>query len=299
MAPGATNPILPMKPSTLRTLLHALPFVAALSLPPVATAAEPEAVLPPRDASWRLVWSDEFDRNGPPDPKVWKSEQGFCRNEELQWYQPQNAVCRDGLLVLEARKEQVVNPNYDKNSKSWRLSREKSQYTSGSLITQDGVAWKYGRLEIRARFNALPGLWPAIWTTGAEGKWPGNGEIDIMEYYGDQILANTAHVAKNGKAAWHTTKHPMKGFNPETWNEKFHLWVMEWDEKEIAIYLDGKLLNRVNLAKTVNQDGSGINPFHAPHQLRLNLAIGGAGGNPDKTPFPQRYEIDYVRVYQK
>ncbi len=261
--------------------------------------AEPDPVVPPRDASWRLVWADEFDRNGPPDPKFWGSEEGFCRNEELQWYQAKNAVCRDGLLVLEARREEVVNPKHDKTSKSWKLSRAKARYTSGSIITHEEVAWKYGRFEIRARFNALPGLWPAIWTTGAKGKWPANGEIDILEYYGDKILANTAHIGKNGKPVWNATRHPMKEFDPQTWNDQFHLWVMEWDEKEIAIYLDGKLLNRVNLAKTVNQDGSGINPFRAPHRLRLNLAVGGAGGNPEKTAFPQRYEIDYVRIYQK
>jgi hypothetical protein len=74
---------------------------------------------------------------------------------------------------------------------------------------------------------------------------------------------------------------------------------MEWDEHEIAIHLDGRLLTRVDLAKTINLDGPPINPFRAPHRLRLNLAIGGNGGDPYKTRFPQRFEVDFVRIYQK
>ena len=120
-----------------------------------------------------------------------------------------------------------------------------------------------------------------------------------MEYYNGMILANTVHAGKGGRSLWNTAKHPIRKFKPETWDDQFHLWVMEWDEKEIVIHLDGKLLNRVDLSETVNLDGPPVNPFHAPHRVRLNLAIGGAGGDPSKTAFPQRYEVDFVRIYQK
>lgn len=280
--------------STMRPLI----FFCLLLFPAFASADNKNKVLPPRDDSWQLIWSDEFDRDGPPNPKFWQFENGFTRNKELQWYQPQNAFCRDGSLIFEARREAVKNPNYQKGHASWKRSRQHAQYTSASIITRENLSWKYGRFEIRARFPAMAGMWPAIWTTG-HGKWPHGGEIDIMEYYKSTILANTAHAGKGGRVKWNTSKHPIQKFNPKTWNHQFHLWVVEWDKDVITIHLDGQLLNRVELAKTFNLDGPRINSFRAPHCFRLNLAIGANGGDPSKTRFPQRYEVDYVRIYKK
>lgn len=66
-----------------------------------------------------LVWADDFNQDGRPDPINWVYEHGFVRNEELQWYQPDNASCKDGLLVIEARRERKPNPDYDPNNRSW------------------------------------------------------------------------------------------------------------------------------------------------------------------------------------
>jgi beta-glucanase (GH16 family) len=130
--------------------MRAIILLTALLYPPLA-AAEEAKTLPPRDASWHLVWADEFDRDGPPDPKRWEFEQGFLRNRELQWYQPENAICRNGLLVIEARRERIQNPSYEENHHSWKNSRPHASYTSSSIITREQLAWKYGRFEIRAR----------------------------------------------------------------------------------------------------------------------------------------------------
>lgn len=273
----------------------ALPLLLAAALPLTAE----ETVDPPRDESWELVWSDEFDRDGPPDPDNWNFEHGFERNEELQWYQPDNAFCKDGLLVIEARRETVPNPRHDPDSRSWKLRRESAAYTSSSLTSADKREFTFGRFEIRARFPALPGLWPAIWTTG-RGGWPHGGEIDLMEYYNHGILANFCWAGEGGRSVWDDSFHPMADFDEQAWDDEFHLWVMEWDEKAITIHLDGKLLNTLEMDHVRNADGPAINPFLHPQYLRLNLAIGGQrGGDPSATDFPQRYEIDYVRVYRQ
>ncbi|MBK1816720.1 glycoside hydrolase family 16 protein [Luteolibacter yonseiensis] len=270
-------------------------IVAALT---IHTVSAEEPVTPPRDPAYELVWSDEFTRDGPPDEAKWRSEIGFARNQELQWYQAENSRCHGGFLVIEARQEKVGNPDYSEGSRDWRKGRKEAAYTSGSLITVGGNQWHFGRSEVRARFKALPGLWPAIWTTGL-GRWPHAGEIDIMEFYQDKILANFVWAGKGGRDHWNTTSHPIEKFGKDTWDDRFHLWVTEWDEEKITIYLDGRLLNTLPMKTAINADGPAINPFLSPQRFRLNLAVGANGGDPSKTSFPQRYEIDYVRIYQR
>lgn len=251
--------------------------------------------------TYKLVWSDEFDQDGVPDPEKWTYERGFVRNQELQWYRQENAFCENGLLVIEGRRESVPIPDFDAGSADWKENRETATYTSASVTTRGLHTWKYGRFEIKARIRAEPGLWPAIWTKGADQPWPEGGEIDIMEYYDHSILANAAWAgAQKRKAIWDSSKRPMSHFNDPNWSDKFHVWRMDWTEERISIYLDGELLNTIDLSKTINKRGIVGNPFNIPHFLILNLAVGGsAGGDPSDTPFPSRYEIDYVRIYQR
>ncbi len=249
----------------------------------------------PTAHEWKMVWHDEFDSPGAPDPKNWVFEKGFVRNKELQWYQPENARVEDGKLIIEGRRENVTNPSFDASSPDWRKNRPVAQYTSACLETRGLHSFLYGRFEIRAKIDAHPGLWPAIWSLGVKGKWPLNGEIDQLEYYHDTILANTAWA--NG--TWNTVKTPYSKFlaKDPNWGDKFHVWRMDWDEAFIKIYLDDELLNSTDLSLTLNPDGT--NPFHQPEFLLLNLAIGSTGGDPSKTTFPARFEVDYVRVYQR
>ena len=128
---------------------------------------------------YKLVWHDEFDQDGRPNPQNWTYETGFVRNKELQWYQPENAWCENGMLIIVARRENKANRSFDSNSTDWRRNRQYAAYTSASLTTQGLHSWQYGRFEMRARIDTRPGLWPAFWTLGVEGQWPNNGEIDI------------------------------------------------------------------------------------------------------------------------
>lgn len=250
---------------------------------------------------YKLVWADEFNLDGTPNSANWNYEHGFVRNNEAQWYQPENAFCSNGLLIIEGRRERVPNTGYKSDSTDWRRKRAYAEYTSACLKTKGLHSWQYGRFEIRAKINVLPGLWPAFWTLGDKGEWPGNGEIDIMEYYQGKLLANVAHASKKRfSPVWDSTETPLSIF-PEDWAEQFHVWRMDWTEKSIRLYVDDRLLNETHLEKTINPAGHPIkNPFNQPHYILLNLAIGGkSGGDPSTTEFPSRYEIDYVRVYQK
>lgn len=122
----------------------------------MVSALAAESANPPRDPSYKMVWADEFDKNGPPDPSKWQSEEGFERNGELQWYQAANSICQDGCLILEARKEQVKNPHFEKNSPNWKKNRDFAHYTSGSLITTARNEWSSGRYEVRALSKPSP-----------------------------------------------------------------------------------------------------------------------------------------------
>jgi beta-glucanase (GH16 family) len=278
--------------TSLSSVLLASAFLLAQTTPAPVPAKPP--------AGYTLVWSDEFNSDGRPDPQNWTYEAGFVRNQELQWYQPDNARVEHGNLVIEARREQKPNPNYQAGSQDWRRGREVAEYTSSSLMTRGLHAWQYGYFEMRARIDTRAGLWPAWWTLGTFGSWPANGEIDIMEYYRGMLLANAAWAGPSrGRTIWDDVRKPVTSFGDADWSSKFHVWRMLWTAQAIRISVDDQWLNDVDLEQTTNQDGSGVNPLRQHHYMLVNLAIGGtSGGDPATTTFPARYEIDYIRVYQ-
>ncbi len=245
---------------------------------------------------YQLVWADEFSEDGIPNPKNWTYEKGFVRNEELQWYQSDNAFCRNGLLVIEARKEQRPNPNHVEGSKDWRKSRKNIEYTSSSLISKGLQSWQYGRFEMRGKIDISAGLWPAFWTLGEKGGWPANGEIDIMEYYQGKILTNIARMGSDRKPKWFSTTKEVN----EEWAKQFHVWRMDWDSEGISLFVDNELYLKVPLTELQNEDQQRLNPFKQKHYLLFDLAMGGLnGGDVKGTTFPNRIEVDFVRVYQK
>ncbi len=261
---------------------------------------------------YTLKWADEFDEDGRPSD-AWSYEIGFQRNEELQWYQEDNATVKNGCLIIEGRQENVINPNYVAQSEDWRTNRPLAEYTSSCVTTQHSYTFMYGLLEVRAKIPTTMGSWPAIWTLGNIWEWPMNGEIDLLEFYlknGVPSIFANACWSSNEKwtAVWDDTYTPLTHFldkDPE-WANKFHLWRMDWDKEHIRLYLDDELLNEIDLSTTYNQgyEGNYINPFNTDYPgfgdyILLNLAIGSNGGTPDNTKFPLKYWVDYVRVYQK
>ena len=258
---------------------------------------------------WQLVWHDEFDADGRPDSTKWTYERGFERNEEAQWYAPENVFQRNGHLVIEARPADFPCPSYKEGSTHWRNNRPRILWTSGSVKTRGLYSFLYGRVEVRARIPVCLGAWPAIWLLGNGGGWPACGEIDMMEYYQHKgrptVLANACWAGDTEKDIhWDSSYTPLTHFTGRdpAWAERFHVWRMDWDENAIRLFLDDELLNEIDLTITINGKlrGTGINPFHHPQYLLLNLALDTRVKQQyNPADFPMRYEIDYVRVYQK
>ncbi len=264
---------------------------------------EPDTLKPVVPEGYSLLWSDEFDKPGKPDSRYWVYEEGFVRNQELQWYQPDNANVRNGVLEIEGRRERVKNPDYEMGSKNWKLNRREAEYTSACVKTSGKFSFQYGIMEVRAKIDTSMGMWPAIWSLGVKRPWPANGEIDQMEYYRHEgkakLFANAAWAGPDGKIVWDTGAFPFEHFleaQPD-WADRFHVWKMDWTEDYIRLYMDGQLLNEINIKNAEYLDG--FNPFHQPQYILLNLAIGSNGGDPSETTFPRKYLVDYVRVYQK
>lgn len=298
-----------LKRMTPLTLRFSLPLVASASLFAIfsfaADPTQPDTAAPPDRPGMRLVWSEEFAKDGAPDGAVWNFEKGFARNEELQWYQSQNAVCKGGLLRIEGRKERVANPNYASGSSSWKTNRQYAEYTSSSLSSSGKKQFQYGKWEVRARLDGQAGSWPAIWTLGASGEWPTNGEVDLMEFYPNSgapaLHANVAWgTATRWTAKWSSKVRSLSSFTSKDpdWLKKFHVWTMDWNADTVKLSLDGEVLNTTLTSQTINADGT--NPYRdRPQYMMLNLALGSNGGDPSKGSFPMVYEVDYVRVYQK
>jgi beta-glucanase (GH16 family) len=278
-----------MKIYTYRSILLFI-AVAFISNKPVAQEVT---------GTYQLVWSDDFNRDGQADTTKWKFESGFVRNQEAQWYQQENAVCEGGNLVITGKSQRKRNPNYIAGSTNWKTNQEFIAYTSASVVMKPEHAFQYGKLEVRAKIDAQTGLWPAIWTLGTSGEWPSNGEVDVMEYYDDKILANFAVGSETRfSAIWDDASMPVASLGGALWASQFHVWTLEWEESRMRILIDGKLLNSIDLSQTINKS-DGKNPFRQPHYLLLNLAMGGTrGGSLANTILPSKYVIDYVRIYQ-
>ncbi len=236
-----------------------------------------------------LVWSDEFDYSGAPDSAKWGYEQGYVRNNEMQYYtnKLENARVEDGNLIIEARRDSSV------------IGDDTLKVSSASLNTAGKQKWTYGKIEVRAKIPSFLGSWPAIWMLGSnvsEVGWPMCGEIDMMENVG--FDPDTVHFNIHTEAYNHVkgTNKGKRVFlkDPEA---EFHVYTLEWYEDRLDFFLDStKVFTFKNEGK-----GAEVWPYDKAHYLLLNLAVGGAWGGVkgvDLNALPQKFIIDYVRVYQ-
>lgn len=226
-----------------------------------------------------LVWSDEFNTSGAPDPAKWGYDLGAggWGNNELQYYtnRADNVIVSNGTLKITAKKE-----NYSG-----------SAYTSARLLSKGKFSFKYGKVEIRAKLPSGGGTWPALWMLGENidtTPWPDCGEIDIMEHKGNDLnkIFGTLHYPGHSGGNANGTTTVINNATTE-----FHIYTLDWTASSIRISVD-------NNTFFTFQNNNGV-PFNQKFFLILNLAIGGTfGGTVDPAFTNGTMEVDYVRVYQ-
>ncbi|MDO5975385.1 glycoside hydrolase family 16 protein [Flavivirga jejuensis] len=236
-----------------------------------------------------LVMADEFDTEGAPNSAIWGYDIGTgdngWGNNELQYYtdRSENVTVQNGVLIITA-KEEAFNG---------------ASYTSARLLTKGKFEQTYGRFEARMRLPYGKGLWPAFWLLGDDSNgtevWPQIGEIDIMEYVGDEptIMFGTVHGP--GYSGGESIGKPYQLEN-DRFDTGFHVFGVEWGPNYINYYVDDVLYNQITPDDVPGEWVFNRGPFY----IILNLAVGGAlpGSPNEETVFPQTLLVDYVRVYK-
>lgn len=266
----------------------------------------------PELPGWKLVWSDEFNYTGHPDPTKWGYEEGYVRHNELQYYtvnRLENARVDGSNLLIELRKETPESFLPTSINDGWH------RYTSASVNTRNTASWTYGRFEIRAKMPQGKGTWPAIWflsplrtpnvpgppqlrrPDGSEVEGPrrgpgsgesSQGEIDLMESWGSRPNEVAVHI--------HGTKGPTpsKTISVDGLYDKFHVYAVEWYPDHMDFFLDDHKILTYTKNPTTGWS------FDHPMYLIMNIACGGPDEPaPDDSRLPQFMTADYVRVYQR
>lgn len=264
----------------------------------VACGDEGDVVQPP--IQWDLVWSDEFDgeANTPPDAQKWVHDVGTGAdtmagagwgNNQLEFDTDRTSnVSLDGSghLQITARKE----------------TYEGQEYTSGRINTHGRFSQQYGLFEARIRLPRGRAIWPAFWLLGDnyhDDGWPESGEIDIMEYKGQE--PSKIHSSLHGPG-YYDDKAETGIFrlpDARSFSDDFHTFAVQWDPGRIAWSVDGEVFQSVN-TDAISKRGRWV--FDHPFYIILNVAVGGKfveGGPDDTTVFPQTMLVDYVRVFKR
>lgn len=249
-----------------------------------------------------LVWSDEFNTNGPVNSTNWFHQTQLPGgtgwfNNEVQHYTNQlaNSFVNADALSIVAKKEFYTDQGVTK------------QYTSARLNSK--YAFKYGRVDIRAKIPKEAGTWPALWMLGknvnedggffdsqyGNTSWPACGEIDILEH-GITRDKEDNYI----QSALHTTSSSGNTFNiggvvvGDNIADNYHIYSMNWSPNQISFLLDNVVFYTYN--PTIKDDKNW--PFNSEQYILLNIAMGGVAG-PIASNFTQTaMVIDYVRVYQ-
>lgn len=245
------------------------------------------------DDTWRLAWADEFDgaAGQSPDEARWTFDVGTGANGwgnaqlEYDTARPENAALDgQGHLVITSRKE----------------AYQGSQYTSARLLTKGRFSQRYGRFEARVQLPRGQGLWPAFWLLGADVDavgWPACGEIDVMEYRGQDPTRVTGSLHGPGYSGGGAITGSQALAGGAGFDADFHVFGLEWSPDWIAWTLDGAVWQVV----TPSSLPAGARwAFDHPFFILLNVAVGGNYvGAADPSVLPAQTLVDWVRVYEE
>lgn len=241
------------------------------------------------DRDWQQVWGDEFDglAGEVPDTNNWVFDLGIGPNGD-GW----------GNAELQSYTNAPENVSMDGEGNLAITALNNGTFTSARITTKGLFEQKYGRFEARIKMPYGPGIWPAFWMLGADidtNPWPSCGEIDIMEYRGQQ--PNLIHGSLHGpgySGASPVTK--TYGFEKDRFDVDFHVFRIDWGVDFIIFYVDDVMYQMVT-----PEDLAGEWVYDDPFFILLNLAVGGnyVGFPTASTNFPQSMLVDYVRVYEE
>ena len=252
--------------------------------------------------NWQLIWEDEFNGNAL-DSSKWIHDIGTGSqygmwgwgNGESQFYQSQNTTIDSGIATITVKEE----PNGIVDS--WG---NLSYYSSSKITTKGIFDFRYGKVESRIKTIDGQGFWPAFWMLPSNGSWPCDGEIDIMEQWGNNYLTNsTSGAAHIGTCPYSQSTHfyetSSSYISSGSYADDFHTYSVIWKEDTITWYVDETELFSLNPSSYWSIPSQSAWPFNSNQwYLMINLAITQAGPNAN-TIFPNQMEIDYVRVYQE
>ena len=237
----------------------------------------------PEIPGWKLVWQDEFTKS-----KLDAGKWSRCQRGKSDWNNtmsddPQLLKVRDGVLHLRG----VENKSKGKDL---------SPYLTAGVDSKGKYAFRYGKVQIRAKFKSAQGAWPALWMLGAEKGWPANGEVDLMEHLNfDDKIYQTVHSEYTIKVD--KTNPPKKGGVAHILRDDWNTYGCEWDADKIVFTVNGKPTHSY---PRVPEKGAKQYPFTQPFYFVFSMQIGGNWvGKAKPEHYPAEMEIDWVRVYQR
>lgn len=259
----------------------ALAFVFSSAI--FSEAATEKSATSSKPTRWELVWHDEFSGSKIDSRKWSKIKRGNPDWKKHMSPDPSLYAVKNGNLILRGK----VNPN---------TKKDPVPFITGGISTEGKFSFKYGKIEIRAKFDSAQGAWPALWMLPEKGVWPDDGEIDIMEHLNfDDIAYQTVH----SHFTWTLKRNnPPQGSNGKINRDDYNVYGVVWSPSKIDFYINGKKTFTYPRVKAEAENKQW--PFTKPYYILVDMQLGGNWvGKVDPKQLPVEMHVDWVRVYRR